>query len=250
VENQHREQASLLETEASVEDAGVSNEIASGAAPVATLGITGVTMDTVGLVVTKEISYDDWESVGAFLGALRDLSAWSLGDWIVVGEKLYEERVAQGIEVTGRSKATLLEYARVARKVPRKRRNPDLHFTHHQLVAGKDPEEQAMWLDRAVANDWSIEEFRGMLRDPNAPRTVRRRRRRFRRSTVDVHSGSHNPALPARQNDSPSEVEVLELVEDVARQVLRAAEPLQDGYVRVPEHVLDRLANALGVGRP
>jgi hypothetical protein len=126
--------------------------------------------------------------------------------------------------VTGRQKVTLLDYARVARRVPRSRRRTALSFTHHQLVAAMEPDEQEEWLDRAEANRWSVEEFRGALREPDA--------------------------LPTRRDRSRARVEVLELVEDVALALLRASEPLGDGYARVPEDVLDRLANALGERQP
>jgi hypothetical protein len=187
------------------------------------LGIPGVAIDATGLQVTGNLRFDDWERVGAHLGALRDLTSWALGDWIIAGEALFGERAAQGVEATGRSKATLLEYARVARQVPRSRRRPGLSFTHHQLLAAKAPAEQVEWLDRAEANRWSVEELRGML---------------------------HDPALSTRRNQSRARVELVELLEDVARAVLRAAEAMGDGFARVPEHVLDRLANALGEERP
>lgn len=47
---------------------------------------------------------------------------------------------------------------------------------------------------------------------------------------------------------SRSTHEVLERVEDVARILVRAVEPLGDGFARVPIDVLERLCNALGPG--
>ena len=126
--------------------------------------------------------------------------------------------MAQGIEATGRQKSTLVEYARVSSKVARSRRRAGLPWFHHKLVAALEPEEQSEWLDRAEANGWSSEELRGLLHDSVAQRRDRSRAR----------------------------IEVLELVEDVARALLGAAEPLGDGYARIPEEVLDRLRNALG----
>ncbi len=155
----------------------------------ADLGIPGVTIDGTGLRLSAEIEFADWEKIGLHLGALRDLTSWCLGDWINVGEALYGELVAQGVEVTGRSKVTLLEYARVARQVPHSRRCAGLSFSHHQLVAGKEASEQDEWLNRAEANRWSIEEMRGALRDS---------------------------ALTTRPTTRRSTVEVLELVEDTS----------------------------------
>jgi hypothetical protein len=185
----------------------------------ADLGIPGVTLTPTELVISAELTFDDWESVGFQLGLIRDMTTWALGDWVAVGETLFGERMAQGVEATGRKKATLLEYARVARRVARSRRRPNLSWTHHQVVASREPPEQDELLDRAEANRWTVEELRGMLSDP--------------------------AYLDRRITGRPT-VEVLELVHDVARAVLRAAEPLGGGFSRVPDDVLDRLRNALG----
>jgi len=186
-------------------------------------GVPGVQLKPTGLLLPESLSYELWEQVGFTLGVLRDLTAWALGDWILFGEGVFGEMYAQGVEVTGRKKDTLLEYARVARQVPRERRR-NLSFTHHQIVAARPPEEQDLWLDRAEANVWSCEELRGAIQDPDR-------------------------ALSTRPRQNHSQIEHLELVETVARDLLDAAQPLSAGYRRVPEHVLDRLANALGVTR-
>ena len=91
-------------------------------------------------------------------------------------------------------------------------------------MAAKEPAEQVELLDRAVANGWSIEEMRGVVRG--------------------------DPPITDRRAGSRANAEVLELVQDVARAVLGAAEPLGDGWARVPEETLGRLANALGEERP
>lgn len=189
----------------------------------ADLGISGVTIDALGLVISEQIEFCDWEQIGANLGALRDLTAWSLGDWLNAGEALFGEDHVQGAAATGRSITTLLEHARVARKVPRARRRPELSFTHHQVVAAKPPAEQDELLDRASSNGWSVEQLRAEVSGKPTPRLVKQGR-----------------------NLERGEVEILEPVEEVARKVLAAARPLGDGYARVPEHLLDRLANALG----
>jgi hypothetical protein len=187
------------------------------------LGVQGVRFDRGGLQLDRVVDSSEWESVGYVLGQLHDACRFALGDWILIGEDLFgDDIVAQAVEVTGRSKATLLEYARVARQMPRERRRPSLSFTIHQLVAAKGPRDQDEWLDRVEANGWSTEELRGALQ---------------------------TGALSTRLDRSPARVEVLELVEDISRAVLRAAERRGDGYSTVPDDVLDRLANALGEER-
>jgi hypothetical protein len=80
----------------------------------------------------------------------------------------------------------MLEYARVARQVARRRRGASLSWTHHQHVADRPPAEQDEWLDRAEAQRWSIEEFRGMLGEQPALPTRRDRRRLLREAARDL----------------------------------------------------------------
>jgi hypothetical protein len=206
-----------------------SQAIENSAGVVETFGVKGVRSTPVGLTFeTDDLAFGDWQNIGRVLGAVRDWSAFAIGDWIVYGETVWPEIFAQAVEVTGRAKGTLLEYARVSRNIAHARRRPDLSFTVHQLVAAKLPPEQDRWLDDAEAHRWSVEEMRGeMQRD---------------RVTGD--------ALSARPRQSRARAEILEHVEDVAGAVLRAAEPLQDGYARVPVDVLYRLANACGAVWP
>ena len=188
-------------------------------------GVTGASWTATSLELPPGPPFEDYEAVGWALGSLRDMSAWGLGDWLNYGEAAYGEQYAQAIEATGRPKATLLEYARVARRVPRSMRRPALSWTHHRIVAAKEPVEQIELLDRAIANRWSVEEFHGAVKATDL--------------TLD-------PAYPDRPKRSRSTVEVLELVEQVAHAILRAAEPLGDGYARISMDLIDRLSNAIG----
>src|SRR5690242_6219676 len=116
----------------------------------ATLAASGQLTPT-GLTL-GDADFDTWQEIGSRLGRLRDLTAWALGDWLLWGEGRYGEDAAQAVEATGRSKATLLEYVRVARQIPTERRRSCSSFTHHQVVASMAPDEQAAWLDRSEAS--------------------------------------------------------------------------------------------------
>jgi hypothetical protein len=118
-----------------------------------------------GLKLTDpELPFGVYEEIGQALGSIRDSTAWALGDWILFGEGVYGERYAQAVEATGRAKATLTMYARVALRVAPKRRRKQLSFYHHRLVARfDDPDLQDSWLRAAASEKWSVEEFRGKL---------------------------------------------------------------------------------------
>lgn len=191
-------------------------------------GITGASWTATALDLPADLPFEDYMAVGWALGAIRDMSAWGFGDWLNYGEVSFGEQYAHAVEATGRQKATLLEYGRVARQVPRSRRRPELSWTHHQIVAAKESVEQIELLERAAANRWSVEEFRGAVK-----------------ATVPTLDS----AYPDSQSQSRSTAEILELVEQVARAVVRAAEPLGDGFARISMDLIDRLANALGESR-
>jgi len=117
------------------------------------------------LILTDDLDFDSYEALGRYLGALRDATAWWIGDWLIFGEFVYGEKYAQAVEATGRSKQTLKNYAWVASKVPASRRKATLSWSHHEAIAKLDPREQRTWLGRAEKQGWSIEELRGAMRE-------------------------------------------------------------------------------------
>ena len=74
--------------------------------------------------------------------------------------------------MTERAKGTLMNYASVARRVPRSKRRAELSWSHHETVASRDFAEQDQWLDRAVTEGFSVEECVGSF----ATRETSRRR--------------------------------------------------------------------------
>jgi hypothetical protein len=197
----------------------------------ADLGVPGVRLTSVGLeILDPNLSLDELEHVGWVLGKVRDATSFAMGDLLNFGEAEHGEDFAQAVEATGRSKVTLMEYARVARLVVRARRRSGLTFTHHQLIAAREPEEQEEWLDRATANRWSVEEFRGALAG----------RIGFDESLSTRQEGRPTPEVLAPPADA----------DGAARALLAAAQFDGHGLVHVPEHAVVRLANALGVDWP
>jgi hypothetical protein len=128
-------------------------------------GIRGARWTATGLELPPDLKFSDYEHVLWALGRLRDMSAWALGDAIIFGDAAYGEKYAQAIEATGRAKATLVNYASVARRVPPSRRRARLSFSAHEAVASMNPDEQNAWLARAEDERLSVEELRGLVRD-------------------------------------------------------------------------------------
>ena len=64
----------------------------------------------------------------------------------------------------GRLAATWMHYAWVAGAVETCLRKQVLSYKHHEAVAPLPPAEQALWLDKAVANGWTMRELRAEIR--------------------------------------------------------------------------------------
>lgn len=178
-------------------------------------------LDPIGLDLDPELPVDLYEDIGRALGLIRDMSAWALGDWLLFGERAYgEDRWAQAIEVTGRSKATLQNYLRVALSLPRKskRRYATLSWSHHEAVASLPPAEQRRLLAMAVKKGWSVEELRGM-----------------RKTETDDGDDGDQQVMP----------QALPSVEDAAKAVLTKAKRVQGGWL-VPLGVMTTLREVVG----
>jgi hypothetical protein len=134
---------------------------------VGSFGIVGVESTRTGLMFSNpRLPFDEWEAVGAILGAARDWTAWSLGDWLLFGEATFGEAAYQAAAATGRSATTLGEYARVAGVFPPNRRRVGVSWSHHQAVASRrfEPDERDSLLEQAEAEDLSLETFRELVR--------------------------------------------------------------------------------------
>lgn len=124
------------------------------------LALPGSVSETA-LQLPSKLSFDEWEGVGRTLGQIEKAVQWWIGDWLNYGERVYGERYAQAMDVTGLEYNTLATYAWVAREVETSRRREHLSFAHHREVAALEPPKQESWLMEAEDSEWS----RNRLRD-------------------------------------------------------------------------------------
>jgi hypothetical protein len=122
-----------------------------------------------GLQLREGLTFEAWCRVGSQVSALADASAWWIGDWLVYGQRTYPDRYRDAIGLTGLSYQTLRNYAWVASQFPFYRRRESLSFGHHAELAALSPDEQEVWLTRAIANGWTRNQLRGQLRQPTGP---------------------------------------------------------------------------------
>ena len=126
-------------------------------------GVPGVELVPTGSRFSPDLPFDDWTLIGGQLGHHRNWSSFAIGDWLNHGDKFYDE-FSQGAGALKKEPATLLEFMRVARRVPIERRRPGLEWSHHQAVASMDDAEQDRWLDRVEAEQWSVSDLRAELK--------------------------------------------------------------------------------------
>jgi hypothetical protein len=111
-----------------------------------------------------KLTYDQLEAVGVMLAKMRKEVQFAMGDWLVVMEERFPEKFSQAAEVLEISPGGLMDYIRVARKVPKSMRRKELPWSVHRAVAALEPPEQKQWLEVAVTERLSHHQLRDRLR--------------------------------------------------------------------------------------
>lgn len=199
----------------------------------------GAEFRTIGMDITNpDLSYDEYEEIGRILGDISTGWRWNIGDWLIVGEALFGEEAAQAIDdrasrydlarrVTGLDQGTLQNIRSVCSRVPRENRRSELDFTHHTKVASLEPDEQAVWLQKAIDETWSTSELAAAIKD-------------------EKHPDGTPPTEQPQWTPEPPEVSLSELRDEALALVYRQAQPLSDGDYRLPAEVYARVGAALG----
>jgi hypothetical protein len=110
--------------------------------------------------IGPDLSFTQWIEMGRRLTRLKNRSAWSVGDWLVYGQRMFGNRYRIALAETDFRYQTLRNYAWVARRFPPPRRREQLSFQHHAEVAGLPAAGQDLWLNRAERYGWSRNELR------------------------------------------------------------------------------------------
>ncbi len=118
-----------------------------------------------GLLVTGDVTYETWAAYGQGLQTVHQSIHWLIGDWLLLGERLFPDRYTQAVELTHLDYGTLRNDRSVAAHVLPEVRRLDLPHSYHSDIAPLPPLEQARWLEQAVANGWTRDEFRQQVRN-------------------------------------------------------------------------------------
>lgn len=96
----------------------------------------------------RELTYEEWESVGAELFRVDQSWQWWVGDWINYGEKKYGQTYEQALALTDKKVSTLWDVASISRDFETSRRR-EVSWGHHRAVQGLEPEQQDEILEQA-----------------------------------------------------------------------------------------------------
>lgn len=117
-----------------------------------------------GMEVEGKPTLSQYTDAGGFIAHAEHGGPFWLADWLNYGDtrsdwaKHLDQAQAHDLS---RYKADTIEvYRRVAKKVPKERRRPELTFNHHKAVESLAPEEQIELLGKAVDHGWSVSETR------------------------------------------------------------------------------------------
>jgi hypothetical protein len=115
-------------------------------------------------VPDRDLEHPEWVEVGRQFGAMSRVSNWWIGDWIEYGTAKWGEKYVEAARITGYDVKSLRNIAWVARQVDLSRRRDNLRWSHHETIAALEPQEQDAWLDRALADRFSVSDLRIELR--------------------------------------------------------------------------------------
>lgn len=108
----------------------------------------------------RDLGFPEWAAAGRRLGAMGRCCQWTIGDWIRYGHAKFGERYAPAAKITGYDVQTLMNMVHVASRFEISRRRKNLSWSHHETVASLEIDQQEYWLDRAIAEKFSIADLR------------------------------------------------------------------------------------------
>ena len=159
-------------------------------------------------------TFEAWEADGRRMVEQFNQLPWSLGEWIVEGEKRFGEKAYQGLPETTYTLSSLKIHAWVYERVGERRRD-DLSWSHHRQVGALEPQKQARVLEIAANNGWTVARLKEYLNPP--------------KELAEVHCTA--PEMPPESPNASSEGDN---IETASKAILGAKEAVID-YCRSKE---------------
>lgn len=123
----------------------------------------GFKSSSIGLVITGNPTYEQWVEFGQQLSHEYSTIQWTIGDWLIEGERRYGEMYSQILDNLMYNYGTLRNYASIAARIPKEVRNPKLRFHQSKYVAPLEPDEQKRILDFAADKNLSGDDIQELV---------------------------------------------------------------------------------------
>jgi DNA modification methylase len=126
-------------------------------------------VSAVGMTLPEDVSEEDWVTTGSQLSAVVGaLAGWALGDWYSVGKRRFPDVLSE-MERAGSVSPAARKASRVGERFPREVRERYLHermlpYEYFEVVARYDLEQAVHWLDVAVDDALTVEDFKAVVR--------------------------------------------------------------------------------------
>lgn len=119
-----------------------------------------------GLILAKDLTFEEWNAIGSSFGTALQTAAWCIGDWMVYGERKWSKQLLlagaafdpqtpnripshvfdMAVAATGLDRQTISKYGEVCRKIPMEERRINLSFGHHRLLAPLPSPQRLEWM--------------------------------------------------------------------------------------------------------
>lgn len=122
-------------------------------------------------ILPPSLTYEQWESAGWALQAMHSGIQFWIGDWLLYGERRFDQQAYQAVQdQMGRGDNSLRQAVWVAERFEPKRRQPALTWTHHRLCAHLDEPQRYEILRQAASHEppWTTRELQEHLNGLNA----------------------------------------------------------------------------------
>jgi len=175
-----------------------------------------------GLIIKKDLSFEEWEEVGNFLNDLEDATQWTRGDWLLyaIPKKWDQGKIKIMVEDMDWNYATVTNLRCLCGRIEFSRRRENLTFAHHQEVAKFDNDMQDHWLNEAEKNNWLVKELRRQIRvakiKPSNLPELSEKYRLFCCDIKDVGDKIEDDSIDWIITDPPYAKEYLYLIDDLA----------------------------------
>ena len=117
------------------------------------------------LELTDKPAWDQAMTITSNLDVMGRNIQWWMGDWLNLCERIFGERYAQLIPDAGWNAKSLQNWKWVAAKISPERRINDLTWSHHEAVAGLNPDQQSALLAAAAQEALTVMELRKLTKE-------------------------------------------------------------------------------------